>query len=146
MNEVTAKIFLKNAALRHFNLHKKLKGPNAFKQQDFGIYSVPPAFGYKYGYEIYTRRLDDHVRIQLHFNITRHDNLSPFELQLTLPEYDGTLGDEVWVTKGTIDDAYFQYQGYKLSWVEFDSAELPVILQADNTPLLLVDGGYLILT
>jgi hypothetical protein len=56
------------------------------------------------------------------------------------------LGDEVWVTKGTIDDAYFQYQGYKLSWVEFDSAELPVILQADNTPLLLVDGGYLILT
>lgn len=146
MYGLNVKVFLKNAALRHFNIHKKIKGAASFKQQDFGIYSVRPAFGFSHGYEIYSRRLDDSLRIQLHFNITKADNLSPFELQLTPPTYDGALGDEVWVTQGTIDNAYFDHQGYVLPWLEFEASDSPVILQANNEPLLLVDGGYLILS
>ena len=144
--KVSEKTFLKDFALRQFNHQRGLKGNQAIKQQHCDIFSIVPPPGFRYGYEIFTRKLHDAFRMRVHFNVGRVDNLSPFELQLTPPAVNGMLGDEVWVAGGEFDTAYTYYNGYRLEWIYLDPSLIPIILLQDNTPLLLANGGYLILS
>lgn len=143
---VSEKTFLKDFALRQFNNQRGLKGSNAIRQEDCDIFSITPTSGFRYGYEVFTRRLNDSFRIRIYFNVGRQDTLSRFELLLAPPFMAGVLGDEVWVATGVFDTAYTYYQGYKLEWIYIDPTLIPIVLLGDNTPLLLTDGGFLILT
>ena len=145
-NTVSEKTFLKDFALRQFNNQRGLKGGNAILQENCDIFSLVPTPGFQYGYEVFTRRLDDSFRIRIYFNIGRQDVLSRFELLLAPPFMTGVLGDEVWVASGMFDAAYTYYKGYTLQWLYIDPTLIPIILLNNNSPLLLDDGGFLILT
>ena len=143
---VSEKKFLKDFALRQFNHQRGLTGSSRIRAEDCDIFSIHPPDGFRYGYEIFTNKIADNFRLHIYFNLGRQDILSPFELRLSQPYFNGTLGDEVWVAGGMFDTAYTYYQGYRLEWLYLDPSLIPIILLHDRSPLLLENGQYLILS
>ena len=142
-NTLSEKDFLKKLIITPFNFYKGSK----FDISEINIRSILPRPGYRLGYELNTIRRNDYFRIRAYFNIARSDSLSPFELQLEeTPDGIGNLSDEIFVTTGSIDSAHHLYEGYPFQWITDHDATLPLLIQTDGMPFLLVGGGYILLT
>lgn len=107
------------------------------------IYSIPSIEGYKHGYEINTTTIGSTFRLHLFLNIGFTDSLSEGRVEVKPAFKDGVLGDEVFVYRGTIDTAHTGYNGYRLLWMGENFSAFPVLLQVDNSPFRLVDGGLI---
>lgn len=131
--------FLTQLALREFNYQTGSK----IDWRSVNIYSIPPIDGYTHGYEINSNTLGDTLRIQMFLNVGTEDDIGRYRLENKAPFKPGVLGDECFVFRGTIDDAHTKYDGYRLLWIGQDISVLPILLQANSSPFLLVDGGFI---
>lgn len=141
-NTLSEKDFLKEMLIVPFNFYKGTK----LKRDDVNIRSILPVPGYRLGYELTTKRRDDYFKIKAYLNINRGDSLTPFELQLEGATRLGELGDEVFVTYGTIDSAHHLYGGYPFQWIDDLNAGIPLLIQTNGLPFLLTNGGFIKLT
>ena len=138
-NSVSEKTFLKRLAFNHFNNQKGER----FDEELFDIRSITPLGGYNLGYEIAAQKCDETFRLHLFLNIGRSDVLSPYILKLSDPAINGALGDEVFVTTGTIDSGHHLYGGYPFRPLFYDNSTLAVLLDVEGLPFLLADGGFI---
>ena len=140
-NLVPERTFLKDLALRQFNFYKNEK----FLQENCNIQSIPPEENYAYGYEITSLDNNDTFRLRMYLNLGKTDHILPYQLKLDPPFIDTKLGDEIFVTYGTVELAYKLHKGYDFGWLEYDLNLLPIITTEKNNPLSLTSGGYLFL-
>lgn len=140
-NTVTEKAFLKSFALNQFNN----QFGTAFKQENFDICSITPKGNFTHGYEIMALEGLETFKLIMHLNIARSDTLTPFVLQLRPPFQVKGLGDEVFTATGSIDSAHHLYGGYPFLPLSYDVSMFPVLLDVTNEPLLLADGGMILI-
>ena len=134
-------VFLKNIILNAFNAQFGYK----FKQEDCDIRSIPTVLNYTYAYEVTTSVRNDNFILRFYFNIGRSDRLSPFSLKLDRNRnIPNALGDEIYEVRGTIDEGYVMYNGYRFTIIE-GGDDVPILLHADDTPIKLANGGYILL-
>lgn len=134
-------VFLKNIILNAFNAQFGYK----FKQEECDIRSIPRVLNYTYAYEVTTSVRNDNFILRFYFNIGLSDRISPFTLKLDRDRnIPGALGDEIYEARGTIDEGYVMYNGYRFTIIKNETDAL-VLLHADDTPIKLANGGYILL-
>lgn len=134
-------VFLKNIILNAFNAQFGYK----FKQTECDIRSIPRVLNYTYAYEVTTSVRNDNFILRFYFNIGISDRISPFTLKLDRDKnIPSALGDEIYEARGTIDEGYVMYNGYRFTFIESEP-DLPILLHADDTPIKLANGGYILL-
>ena len=139
--QVPEKQFLKQMVVREHNYQTN----SNIDWQNTTIYSVTPISGFKYAWEVNVNEPGDTTRLQLHINIDLTDALSPYTLEVKPNFRPGVLGDEVFVYRGTIDNAHTLYRGYRFLWIDPDFTALPILLQENRLPITTVDGDYILL-
>lgn len=134
-------VFLKNIILNAFNAQFGYK----FKQEECDIRSIPRVLNYTYAYEVTTSARNDNFILRFYFNIGSSDHISPFTLKLDRDRnIPGALGDEIYEARATIDEGYVMYNGYRFTIIKNETDAL-VLLHADDTPIKLANGGYILL-
>ena len=140
---ISERTFLKDFVLIQFNFQMQLRGSKSVLDENSTIKSIEPAPNYQIAYQISTARLDDYLRVQVHFNFDKTDSLLPFRSKVEPPYSNGTLIDEVWETTGTINRAHLDFTNYLFGTLEDDGPSGPVLLKANYEPFRLKNGGYL---
>lgn len=135
------KAIIANIAVTRYNEQFGTK----FNPADFDVFSIQPAYSNTHGYEIYTERNDDSLRLHLYFNIGQKDDFMPYRLENDLQDIKGELGDEVFVTIGLVDRYYIESRQALFGWIDRSFDELPILLQENGEPLLTEDDGFILL-
>lgn len=138
------KEFLMALALSTFNSQFN----RAMKVDDCDIKTITPAYGFKYGYEINTVRLDDFLRMRIYLNVGDTDALGNYTLNMDegITDGKGTLIDEVWVANGTVDRFWIDSYQYRfVTTLYIDDARIAILLTEDNQALLTESGEYILL-
>lgn len=138
---VPEKTFLKNFALRHFNFQYQ----NKLNADDYDIRSIDPIPNYSLGYEISLCCQVGAFRIRMFLNISNSDKLSPYQIKLHSPYKEGKIGDEYFITTGTINAAHHLYNNYALSNLTYDICFPPFLKLVDGGSIILENGGVLLL-
>ena len=138
---VPEKTFLKDFALRQFNYQFNEK----IKSDACDIQSIPPEGDYKLGYEITHLCQGGTFRLRMFLNLGPNDNIAPFRLKVITPYIDGELGDEFFVTSGTVDSAHHDYDNYSFMPLKYEECNLAVINMTNGSPFSLVNGGGILL-
>lgn len=110
------------------------------------IYSIPATFSTNLGYEIYTRRADDNLRLRIYLLINNYDSLMDYRVEVDPQKnFIGGLGDEIFVAIGTLDRYYKEQKIYTFNWLSpSGSSDVSAILLEDGRPIMLEDGsGFL---
>ena len=108
------------------------------------IFSIPPEANSDLGYELFTIRQDDYVRLRLFILLGQVcDTDYRLETDNTFI-YDG-LGDEVFCTIHGIDRVTLTAEGWKFPWLTLEE-QIPLFALAteDYIPLITEDGHYLL--
>lgn len=135
------KEFLLLLALHQYNLQYKKR----FKPEDCDIFSVEPHYKTQLGYEIRSRILTDFFKIRVYFNFSDRSMVNPYRLEVNKTFQVNQLGDEVYVTTGTID-RYYQDAGiYKFRWIEGDAITDTPFALMNGMAFKLMGGGNLLL-
>lgn len=133
--------FIKKTALTQFNRQYGRK----LKTEDFEVFSVKPCYSNSHGYEIYSVNGLDKLRLRLYFNIGQRTDFWPYRLENGMNAIHGALGDEVYVMIGFVDGSYARYEGLRFTWIDNPAFNLGILLQETGDPILLENGGYLLL-
>lgn len=133
--------FIKRTALTQFN---RQYGRN-LKMEDFEVFSIQPCYSNTHGYEVYSINGLDKLRLHVYFSIGEIGNFWPYRLENDMSNLPGITGDEVYVMIGFVDGKYARYEGMKFGWINNRAFNLGVLLQETGDPILLEDGGYLLL-
>ena len=112
---------------------------------DFEIYSIYGDEDHRYAYEMFNKNPGNAVRVQMYINVGHVDDLSPFQLMLKTPTVLAGLGDEVWVTFGTLNRTHLVNTYYQLRWLTLDESMFPYLLREDDFILQLESGGGFLL-
>lgn len=86
------------------------------------IFSIDPNYGEDYGYEIATIATGDNLRLRIYFSLQHLDNLNPYRLEVDTTLIEGALGDEVYVSLGTVNSYWLDSGTYKFRWINPDPA------------------------
>ena len=108
------------------------------------IFSISPEENSDLGYELFTIRQDDYVRLRL-FILLGQVCDTPYRLETDNTFiYDG-LGDEVFCTIHGIDAVTMAAEGFKFPWLTLE-AQVPfnTLSTEDFIPLITEDGLYLL--
>lgn len=138
MNEVE---FLINLAVSEYNDQYGA----AFKPKDFDIKSLRPSVNFDKGYEIYTVRTDDFLRLRMYFAFGNRTDFGPFKLEVDGKKFVAELGDEVFVTLGSVEDYYKNEGIYKFRWIGENPGGLFILADQDKAPIVLANGLQLII-
>jgi hypothetical protein len=141
----TEKEFLKAFCLGQFNYFVRRKGDASVKLSDFEIYSIPGDEDHKYAYEVFNKNPGNGTRIHMYLNVAQSDDLSPFQLMLKPPMIIRGLGDEVWVTCGTLHQTHILNTNYRLNWIPIEESQYKYLLLESGYILKLENGGDLLL-
>lgn len=133
--------FIRTIAVTQFN---QQYGKN-FDPRDFDVFSIVPCYSNTHGYEIYSVRSDDKLRLHLYFNVGQSDDFMPYRLENDMSDKKGQLGDEVYVMIGFISMWRKRYEGLTLEWITPDIISAGILLQESDFPILTEDGGYILL-
>lgn len=133
------KKFLIELALHEFNQQYQKN----IKAEDCAIRSIKPAYGAKYGYEIDTVRTDDYVRLRMYFNLEGINKFKPYRLEVDKTLAPGQLGDEVYVTIGTVNHYYLDAGIYKFRWMNEDLSRYKFLMYMSGNVIQTVNSGYL---
>lgn len=144
--ELTEKEFLIDLAVRQFNRQYQKN----IKMSDCTIRSVPAHYGRELGYEITTPDVgipgdtSDTLRLRMYLGFSVLSSLSPYRLEveqnLNTP---GELGDEVYVTTGTLMSSLRTNRVYAFNWIDVDENPELALLDVDGEALRWMDGSYL---
>ena len=140
---ISERKFLKDFVLIQFNFQMQLRGSKSILDENSTIKSIEPAPSYQIAYQISTARLNDYLRVQVHFNFDKTDSLLPFRTKVEPPYSNGTLIDEVWETTGTINRAHLDFTNYTFQTLADDAPDGPVLLKANHEPFRLKNGAYI---
>ncbi len=138
---MTEKEYLISLALLYFNQQIG----TSIQVRDCDVRSIPTSSDYDRSYEIWTIRTDDHLRLRIHMRFAHEDSLGRFRLESDGSTYIGTLGDEVYITTGTIDRYYVQEGIYRFNTLTDDVAKMGVLLIEEGYALATEQGEFLLL-
>ena len=133
--------FIRTVAVTQFN---QQYGKN-FNPKDFDVFSIAPCYSDTHGYEIYSVRSDDKLRLHLYFNIGQSDDFMPYRLENDMSDKKGELGDEVYVMIGFLTMWRKRYEKLTLEWIDQEVLSFGVLLQENAFPILTEDDGYILL-
>lgn len=112
------KVFLITLAVNSFNEQHG----RAIDPAQCTIYSIAPNYGKTYGYEIVTIATGDNLRLRIYLDLGGLDSLNTYRLEVDTSYIEGALGDEVYVSLGTVSSYYFDAGIYKFRWINPDPA------------------------
>lgn len=113
---LTEKQFLINLAISRFN---EQYGRD-IDPTTINIKSISPNYGSDLGYELQTLRKTDYLRLRMYLSFSRVDGVMPYRLEVDKTFIPDALGDEIFVTKGSVN-RYYQDAGiYKFRWIAPD--------------------------
>lgn len=133
------KDFLRRLAVDRFNLQY---GKNVDYTRCF-IHSIEPNYRRELGYEIVTARPDDYLRLRIYFDITEIDSFRPYRLETDEKFKVGYVGDEVFVSLGTVNPYYRDEGIYNFRWIAPDPELDEVLLYVGGGGVGLMSGGCL---
>lgn len=113
--------------------------------EDCIIYSIPATYQKAYGYEIVTTTQVDYVRLRMYLDLGAVDYVEPYRLEVDNSQSAGALGDEVYVTLGSVQRYYYDERIYRFIWIENALAESVFLTLMSGEPFLKTDGDYLLL-
>jgi hypothetical protein len=113
---------------------------------DFDIRSIQPHSNSVLAYELESTRFDDFLRLRIYLNISNVNSVSRYRLENDSSNHSNELGDEIFVSDGTID-RYFIKEKNIQQFINLgsDITRLEVYLTNDNEVLITDDGEYLLL-
>lgn len=138
---MTEKEFLIKKALDQYNSQF---GHN-IQVADCNIKSLAARVNYDLSYEVWTRRLDDYLRLRMHVLFDRKDSLSRYRLETDGTSGVGILTDEVFVGTGYIDSYWKESGIFKFPFIYPDDADETAILLEDGTTALLLEDASAVL-
>lgn len=133
--------FIKKSALDQFHRQYGRK----LNMGDFEVFSIRPCYSNTHGYEVFSINPEDKLRLHVYFNIGQRTDFLPYRLENDMSNIPGALGDEVYVMIGFVDGSYARYEKMKFLWIDNPTFDLGVLLQENGAPILLEDGGYILL-
>lgn len=137
---LTEREFLIQLALGQYN---QQYGRN-FQAADFDIMSIDQRVNFDLSYEIFTVRLDDHLRLRVHLLLSDGDGLGPYRVESDGTDGVQTLTDEIFVALGRVDQYYKDSGVYKFNPIYPDEALLPVIHDEHWQPIQDESGEYIL--
>lgn len=93
------------------------------------------------GYEVFTKRLDDFVRLRLYLNFDTTNDISQFKLEVDGTEGSDVLSDEVYVAMGSVNEFYRDTWFYKFKPMGVDITLWDIFLTEDGVPFVSEDTG-----
>ena len=109
------------------------------------IFSIPPEANSDLGYELFTIRQDDYVRLRL-FILLGQVCDTPYRLETDDTFIYEGLGDEVFCTIHGIDAVTMAAEGFKFPWLTLeDQIPFSALATEDFIPLITEDGRYLMI-
>lgn len=142
MSELTEQQYLIKLAIDHYNLQFSTSIP----YEDVAMFSIPPNVNTDLGYEFYTTWYGDNFRLRLYLVYGANTGLSPYRLEVDNTFEPNRLGDEIFVTLGTMDSYYKDNNVYKFNWIfEDESIINSILLTEDGNPILTEDGSFILI-
>jgi hypothetical protein len=114
-----------------------------FTVSDCDIITIPARVNFDLSYEIFTTRLDDFLRLHMHLLFGAGDGLQNYRLETDGTTHIDSLGDEIFVTTGTIDRYYKESRVYKFQPISPTDALLPILLDEKGYAILVENGDFL---
>jgi len=137
MNE---KQFIIQLAVAKFNQQYN----RSLDYSDFDAMSIPNNIYSNLAYEVFSVRMDDYVRLRMYLTFDNVDILPNYRLEVDNTTVIGALGDEVFVTFGTIDRYYRDSGLYKFQTMYKDET-LWDILICENDEVLSLESDEMII-
>ena len=110
------------------------------------IRSIEPNANTDLGYELVTNVLTDNLRLRVYFIYGTADILYDYRVEVDRSFYQDRLGDEIFVTLGTINTEYLTSGTFKFHWISVDdSVPSNAILSEIGSPIITEDGIYLVM-
>lgn len=132
----TESVFLRELAVREFNFQYKRNIDPALCT----IKSIAAGYGCSHGYEITTNQTDDHLRLRLYFTLAEMDSFLPYRLETDSSMIQGELGDEIYVTIGTINQYYIDSGTYRFRTMTTSSGSTVLVHYMDGLAMTFMDG------
>lgn len=110
------KDFLKKLMVDQFNLQYK----HNIDYSKCAIRSIDPTYGTEKGYEVETTLQADYVRMRFYFTFERFTVVNPYRIEVDKTFVIGSLGDEVYVSLGTVDISYVDNRIYTFRYLPED--------------------------
>ena len=109
------------------------------------IFSIPPESNSDLGYELFTIRQDDYVRLRLFILLGQICDIS-YRLETDATFIYNGLGDEVFCTIHGIDAEVIRVNNFKFEWLTLEE-QVPFGTLSTETliPLITEDGRYLLI-
>lgn len=136
---IPEKQFLIKLALDQYNRQYKKN----IQAEQCVIYSIRPAYQQKWGYEIATTVQNDFVRLRIYLKPGQYDRLENYRLEVDDKFQLASLGDEVYVTLGQVQQGYIDDGIYRFRWIEDTYSEASFLTDMGNEPIALMSGGFL---
>lgn len=136
---VAEKDFLIGLALRQYNDQYN----KSFVVDDCDIVSIPNNIKSDLAYEIVNMRTDDFFRLRMYLNIAEKDEISPYRIEVDGSGYTYALGDEVFVSSGTVDRYYRDSGTYGFLTIT-EEMGIDAILSEDGIPIISEDGIHIV--
>lgn len=111
----------------------------------FDVRSIPTRVNFDRSYEVYSVRFDDYLRLHIHLTFSDSDRLGPYRVETDQTHAVAALGDEVFVSVGSINRFYVDSGYYKFNTIQADETSLPVLLMESGMALLDESGDYILL-
>jgi len=140
-NVMSEREFLISLAINRFNLQFN----RTFQISDFDVKSIQPAYKCSRGYEVYSVRFDDFLRLRVYFNFGNGTSLGPYRLETDITHAVGVLGDEVFVSFGEIDSDFKNLDIFKFQDSDIDVTRYQILIAENNEAILTEDGEYILL-
>lgn len=129
--------FIIDLAVSRFNLQYKKK----IDPKDCLVKSIVGNYGCFYGYEIDSIRVDDFLRLRIYFNLGGLDSFLPYRLETDKTMSEGALGDEIFVTIGTVNRFYKDEGIYKFRPMSDEELRDDYVHFMDGEMIHFMDGG-----
>ena len=113
---------------------------NRITMEDVEIRSLPARVHFDRSYEVYTRRMDDHLRMHMHLVFGNVDALGAYRLETDTTQVVGGLGDEVYVAVGQIAGYHVTTGEFKFRYIAGNDEDDLILLLEDGTPMLQENG------
>lgn len=138
------KLYIARLAVSHFNEQFQ----TTYDYTRFEVITIAPNPNTTYGFEIYTYRLDDYLRLRLYVTLGDTMFIAPYRIYDEMNSTTG-LGDEIFVTDSVVDNEFLyltnNYIRRSAPNLVGDPTILPIILNEDGADGLLMEGGDYIL-
>ena len=133
----TERLFLIGLAITQFNEQYG----RSIDHTACSIFSITPDYGSALGYEINTNEQDDNVRLRMYLSYDVRDGVAPYRLEADQSKYIAGLGDELYVTTGTVSQYYVDSGIYRFRWLAQPIAPVSPVVLINNAAWEFMTGA-----